>query len=172
MIAMSKRKALSPLPREPKKPSGSTDFVYYQPASHPKFRKMSATKVGKRPIYQFFIDYGGKYFLWRCMLDLGSTSFVISPQAANAFSIPVVVRSLPLKTRVVSGSRLKTGGPFTVALGVLFTNHRFYDEEDHACEVIQTSGDCDALIPALYLEKHKASGTMTSHLHFPRCQLA
>jgi hypothetical protein len=66
--------------------------VYYQPALHPKIQKISATRIGKRPIYRFFIDYDGKQFPLRCMLDNGSTSFVISPEAAKAFAIPVVKR--------------------------------------------------------------------------------
>jgi len=166
---MSKRKASEPLLRNLKKPNTSTDFVYYQPASHPKVKKVSATKVGKRPVYCFFIDYDGNYFPLRCMLDLGSTSFVISPEAAKAFSIPVVSRPKPVKAGDVSGSQLKTEGLFTVLLGVSFGNHRSFDEDSHAFEVIKTSGDYDALIPAWYLEKHKARGTTTSHLHFPHC---
>lgn len=58
----------------------------------------------------------------------------------------------------------------TVPLGLSFGNHRSYDEEDHAFEVVKTTGDYDALIPAWYLEKHKARGTTTNHLHFPHCQ--
>jgi len=151
-IEMSKRKASETLIGIPKKQIASTDFVYYQPASHPKVKKVSATRVGKRPIYGFFIDYDGKYFPLRCMLDLGSTSFVISPEVAKAFSIPVVSRPEPAKVGDVSGSRLKTEGLFTVLLGVSFGNHRSYDEDDHAFEVIRRAGDYDALIPAWYLE--------------------
>jgi hypothetical protein len=55
-------------------------------------------------------------------------------------------------------------------LGVSFGNHHSYNEADYAFEVIMTSGDYDALIPASYLEKHKARGTTTSHLHFPHCR--
>jgi len=106
------------------------------------------------------------------MLDLGSTSFVISPEVAKAFSIPVVVRSMPLRAGDVSGCQLKMEGLFAVPLGVLFGNHRSYDKEDHAFEIITTSGDYDALIAACYLEKHKARGTTTSHLHIPHCQQA
>jgi len=166
---MSKRKASEPLQRFPKKINASTDYVYYQSALHPKIKKVSATKIGKRPIYRFFIDFEGKYFPLRCMLDLGSTSFVISPEAAKAFSIPVVTRQKPVKAGDVSGSELKTENLFTVPLGVSFGNHRTYDEQDHAFEVIKTTGDYDALIPAWYLEKHKARGTTTSHLQFPEC---
>jgi len=166
---MSKQKSSEPLLRNLKKPNTSTDFVYYQPASHPKVKKVSATRVGKRPIYHFFTDYDGNYFPLRCMLDLGSTSFVISPEAAKAFSICVVLRPKPAKAGDVSGSQLKTEGLFTVPLGVSFDNHRSFDEDSHAFEVIKTSGDYDALIPAWYLEKHKARGTTTSHLHFPHC---
>jgi len=68
------------------------------------------------------------------------------------------------------GTNLKTEGLFTVPLGISFGSHRSYEEEDHTFEVVKTSGDYDALIPAWYLEKHKARGTMTSHLHFPHCQ--
>jgi len=169
-IAMSKRKASDRLFREPKKRNTSTDFGYYQPANHPKIRKVSATRIGKRHVYRFFIDHGAKYFPLRCMLDLGSTSFVISPEAAKAFSIPVVLKPKPLNAGDVSGSRLKTEGLFTVPLGLSFGNNWSYDEDDHGFKVIKTSGDYDALIPAWYLEKHKARGTMTSHLHFPHCQ--
>jgi hypothetical protein len=65
---------------------------------------------------------------------------------------------------------LETEGLFTIALGVSCGNHRSYDQEDHAFEVAKTSKEYDALIPAWYLEKHKARGTTTSHLHFPHCQ--
>jgi len=102
----------------------------------------------------------------------GSTSFVISPEAAKDFSIPVVVRPVSLEAGDVSGSQLKTEGLFTVLLGSYFGNHRSYDEEHHAFEVIKTSGDYDGLIPARYLENHKARGTTTNHLHFPHCQQA
>jgi len=104
------------------------------------------------------------------MLDLGSTSFVISPEAAKAFSIPVVKRQQLIKTGDVSGSTLKTENLFTVPLGLSFGNHRTFDEQDHAFEVIKTTGDYDALITSWYLEKHKARGTTTSHLHFPECK--
>jgi len=166
---MSERKASEPLLGIPKKQNTSTDFVYYQPASHPKVRQVSATRVGQRPIYRFCVDYDEQYFPLRCMLDLGSTSFVISPEAAKVFSIPVVSRPRPAKAGDVSGSQLETGGLFTVPLGVSVCNHRSHDEDDHAFEVIKTSGDYDALIPAWYLEKHMARGINTSHLHFPHC---
>jgi len=168
-IAMAKRKASEPLQRFPKKINSSTDYVYYQQVLHPKIQKVSATKIGQRPIYRFFIDYEGKYFPLCCLLDLGSTSFVISPEATKAFSIPVVKRQKPVKTGDVSGSTIKTENLFTIPLGVSFGNHQTYDEQDHAFEVIKTTGDYDALIPAWYLEKHKARGTTTSHLHFPEC---
>jgi len=34
---------------------------------------------------------------------------------------------------------------------------------------METSSDFDCRIPAWYVEKHKARGTTTSHLHFPHC---
>jgi len=61
-IAMVKRMASEPLQRYPKKVNSSTDYVYHEAARYPKIHKVSPTKIGKRPIYQFFIDYGGKYF--------------------------------------------------------------------------------------------------------------
>lgn len=36
-------------------------------------------------------------------------------------------------------------------------------------EVVGTSNDYNTLIPAWYLEQHKARGTTTSHEHFPHC---
>jgi hypothetical protein len=166
---MTRRKAFETLERLPKKINASTDFVYYQPALHHELGRVSATKIGKRPIYRFFIDHDGKYFPLRSMLNLGSTFFVISPEAAKAFSIPVVRRPWPIESGDVSGNNLRTEGLFTVPLAVSFGNHHSYNEADHAFEVIKTSGDYDALIPAWYLETHKARGTTTSHLHIPHC---
>jgi len=167
---MAKRKASEPLERKSKKINSCTDFVYYQPALHPNIRKLSATKIGKRPIYRLFIEYNGKYFPTRCMLDWGSTSFVLSAQVAKVFSIPVVQRLWLVKSGDVSANDLKTENVSTVHVGISFGNHRSHDEEDHAFEVIKTSGDYDALIPTWCLEKHQGKGTTTSHLHFPHCQ--
>jgi hypothetical protein len=167
---MSKCKASELLEGKPKRINTSTDFVYYQPALQQKFRKVSSTKIEKRPIYRCFIDYNGKYFPLRCMLDMGSTSFVISPEETKAFSIPVVNRPIRIKSWGVLGNHPKTENLFMVALGVSFRNHRPYNEEDHGFEIIWTSGDYDVLIPAWYLEKHQARGTTTSHLHIPHCQ--
>jgi len=167
---MAKCKASEPLERYPKKTNTSTDFVFFEPARHLKIQKISAITIGKRPIYRFFIDYDGKYFPLRCMLDNGSTSFVISPEAAKAFAIPVVERQRPIRTKDASGNKTNTENMFTIPLGLSFGNHRYYDENDHAFEIMKTTGDSDALIPAWYLEKHKARGTTTSHLHFPHCK--
>jgi hypothetical protein len=169
-IAILKRKASEPLLRQPKKFNTATDFVYYQSASAQKINKVSATKVGKRPNFRFFIDHNSQYFLLRCMLDLGSTSFLMSPEAAKDYSIPVIKRTNLIKARDVSGNSLKTENLFTIPLGLSFSNDRTYIEEDHTFEVIKALGDYNALIPAWYLEKDKARGTMTSHLHFPHCQ--
>jgi hypothetical protein len=90
------------------------------------------------------------------MLDLGSTSFVLSPEVAKAFKIPVVERNEPVKVKHASGELMKTTGLFTVPLGLSFNNHRSFAEQDHAFEVMKTSQDYDALIPAWYLEQQKA----------------
>jgi len=96
-IAMTKRKASDLQEGRPKRINASTDFVYSQPALHPKIRKVSGTKIGKRQIYRFFINCNGKYFPLRCILDLGSTSFVISPEAVKASGIRVRKRSKQIK---------------------------------------------------------------------------
>jgi len=103
------------------------------------------------------------------MLDLGSTSFVISPEAAKASSIPVVKRNKPVKSGDLARSVLETEELFTILLGVSFGIHGSYNEEDHAFEVIKSSQDYNALIPAWYLAKLKAQGSTTSHLQFPHC---
>src|SRR5258705_4737921 len=122
---MSKRSADSELAPPPKKQNTSTDYVYYMAAKkNGKVHKVSPTKIGKRPIYKFFIDFDGKYFPLRCMLDLGSTSFVISPQAAKAFKVPVVKRIIPAKASDVGGTTITTEGLFTIPLGLSFGNHR------------------------------------------------
>jgi hypothetical protein len=98
---MSKRKALEPMLMHLKKINTSTDFVYYQSGKPRNIRNVSSTKIGKRPIYQFFIEYHTPYFPLRCMLDLGSNSFVISPEAEEAFPIPVIKRNIHVKTKDV-----------------------------------------------------------------------
>jgi len=84
------------------------------------------------------------------MLDLGSTFFLISPEAAKAFSIPVVKRIKPIQTKDVLGKEISTKGLFTVPLGLSVGNHRSFDDEDHASEVLNISADYDAVIPAWY----------------------
>jgi len=103
------------------------------------------------------------------MLDLGSTSFVNSANAAKAFKIPVVKGTKKVGSNDVTGRGITTQGLFTVPLGLSVGNYCSYDEEDHAFEVMKTSDDYDCLIPAWYLEKHKAQGTTTSQPHFPHC---
>ena len=144
--------------------------MFYEPSrKNKKIQQISATKIGKRPIYQNFLDFNGQYFPLGCMLDLGSTSFVISPEAAKAFKIPVVRRIKKVISKDGTGQEIKTERLFTIPLGLSFGNHCSCDEKDHAFEGIKTSADYDCLIPAWYLEKHKARGTTTSHLHFPHC---
>jgi len=96
-------------------------------------------------------------------------SFLISPNAAKAFKIPVVKRTKTVASNDASGQENITEGLCTLPLGSSFGNHRFYDSDDNAFKVISTSNDYDCLIPAWYLEKHKALGTTTSHLHCPYC---
>jgi hypothetical protein len=103
------------------------------------------------------------------MLDLGSTSFVISPEAATAFKIPVVQREKQIKVKDVSAQKMTTTGLFTFPLGLSFGNHRSFNEEDHAFEVMKVTGDYDGQIQAWYLEQHKVRGTTTSHLNCPHC---
>jgi len=167
---MMKRKATDLLDHPVKRNNTSQDFVYYLPARKiHKITKVSPTKIRKRPIYQFFIDSNTKYYALRCMLDVGSTSFVISPNAAKAFRIPVVRRTKKIRSNDVTGREIVTDGLYMVPLGLYFGNHHSYDKEDHAFEVMKTCDDYDCLIPARYLEKHRAEGTTTSHLHFPHC---
>jgi hypothetical protein len=104
------------------------------------------------------------------MLDVRSTSFVISPKSAKPFAILVVKRAWPVKSGDISTTDLNTDNLFMIPLVVTVGNHGLYNEEDYVFEVIKTFGDDDALLPARYLEKHKARGMTTSHLHCPHCQ--
>jgi hypothetical protein len=142
-----------------KKPNVSTDYVYHMTAKMgAKVYKVSPMTVSKRPIYKFFIDLDGQYFPLRCILDLVSTSFAISPEAAKVFRVPVVKRQIPARASDVGGTKIITEGLFTIPLGLSFRNHRTVDENDHAFEVMKTLSEYDALIPAWYLNKHKAQG--------------
>jgi hypothetical protein len=170
---MSKHKATTELSSDnAKKRNTSQDYVYYNAVNKhnkkPLLQKVTPTKIGERPIYKFFLNFDGKYFPVRCMLDLGSTSFVLSPEAAKAFQIPVFKRIQEQNTSDVGGTKIKTEGLYTIPLGLSFGNHRTYDVDDHAFEVMKTSSKYDALIPAWYIKKHRAEGTSTQ-LHFPHC---
>jgi hypothetical protein len=96
------------------------------------------------------------------MLDLGSTSLVISPEAAKVFRVPVVKRTIPGKASDVRGTKIITEG-------LSFRNHRTLDQNDHAFEVMKTSTEYDTLIPAWYLNQHKAQGITEEDLHFSLC---
>jgi len=151
-ITMSKCKATTELnSNNIKKQNLSTDYVFYNSAKKTgKVYKISPTKIGKRPIYKFFIDVAGKYFPIGCMLDLRSTSFVLSPEAAKVFQIPVVRRKIPGKASDVGRRKIPTERLFTVPLGISSGNNHTSDEKDHAFEVMKTSTDYDALIPTWY----------------------
>ena len=173
-MTMSKRKASDELCSQTlKKPNKSQDYIFYNAVNKhnnkPLLQKVTPRKIGERPIYKFFLDFEGKYFRIRCILDLGSTSFITSPEAAKAFQIPVVKRTIQQKkTSKVGGKKINTEGFNTIPLWISFGNHRTYDVEDHAFEFMKTSSKYDALIPAWYLKKHRAEGTSTQ-LHFPHC---
>jgi len=168
---MSKRKADEEIaPSINTKPNTSTDYVYHMAARKgAKVYKVSPTKIGILPIYKFFIDFDGKYFPLRCMLDLGSTSFVILPEAAKAFQVTVVKRVLPARASDIGGTKITTDGLFTIPFGLSFGNHRTLDKKDHPFDVMKISSACDALIPARYLNKYRAQGIMEGRLHFPLC---
>jgi len=102
-IAMSQRKASETLLRKTKKSNQTFDFVYHQSASTQKVGKITTTEIGKQPIYPFFINCDWNYFPLRCILDLGSTSFVLCPDAAMALAIPVIKWTKTIKSADVNG---------------------------------------------------------------------
>jgi hypothetical protein len=83
-IAISKCKATDHLHEGAKKYTNSSDYVLKEAARIPghKLKTILLTIIGKRPIYKWFINHDNCYYPLRCMLDLGSTSFIISPNAA------------------------------------------------------------------------------------------
>jgi len=108
-IAKAKRKATDQLDHLAKKSNTSTGYVFYEASKkNKKISKISPTKSGKRPIYNFFIDYNKKCYPMWCLLDLGSTSFVISPNAAKAFKIPVIKRTKKVQSNDVTGWEILT----------------------------------------------------------------
>jgi hypothetical protein len=48
-----------------------------------------------------------------------------------------------------------------ILLGLSFGNYHLFDAKDNTVEVMKTSSDYDCLIPAWYVEKHKAPGVTT-----------
>lgn len=103
------------------------------------------------------------------MLDLGSKSFIIPPEAAKAYQIAVVKITISARASNMGGTTINTEGLFTMHLGMSLANHRTYDNNIHAFEVMQTSPEYDAFTPAWYLNKHQTQGIMEGHMHFPFC---
>jgi len=137
---MSKRKATDVVAYPMNKPNTSSNYVFYMAVQrNKKIQNISATKTGKRPIYRFFINYDNCFFPLRCRLELGSTPFVKSPEAAKAFTIPVIRTTEKVKSEDVTGTEIVTEGLFTARLGLPLGNHHPYDKEDHAFDVIKTS---------------------------------
>jgi hypothetical protein len=99
------------------------------------------------------------------MLDLGSTSFTISPECAKAFKVLLVRRKHAIGAKDLGGNKVSLPGMYTIPLGLAFGNHRSLE----TFEVVKMQKDYDVLIPAWSLEQHKAQGTMFRHLHFTEC---
>lgn len=74
----------------------------------------------------------------------------------------MVKREIPAKTSDVGGST-------NVTDGLSFGHDRTLEENDHAFEVMKTSSEYDSLIPAWYLNNHKAQGITEGRLHFALC---
>lgn len=81
----------------------------------------------------------------------------------------LVKRVIPARASDVGGTKIITQGLFTIPLGLSFGNYRTLDETDHALEVMKTSSEYDALIPAWYLNKYKAQGITEGCIHCPLC---
>jgi len=103
------------------------------------------------------------------MRDLGSTPLLVSPEAAKAFRIAVVKRVIPGKTLVLGEQKIETERWYTIPLTSRCGNHKSFDEKDHSFKVMKSAKDYNTLLPAWYLNKHKAEGLTTGHLHFRHC---
>jgi hypothetical protein len=103
------------------------------------------------------------------MLALCCTSFVISPNTAMAFKIPVVRSTRKVQYNNVTGRDIVFEGLSKMLLGLFFGIHHSSHSEDLAFEVMKVSNDNYCLILAWHPGKHEACGTATSHLHFLHC---
>jgi hypothetical protein len=148
-------------------PDTSDDFVYYEVM---KLHIIPSTRIGKRPIYKFFIDYDDgtgtsrQFPVW-AILDLGSTSFTISPECAKVFKMPLVQRKHAIRAKEFRGNKVSLPGMYTIWWGLAFGYHRSLE----MFKVVKMQNDYDVLIPAWYLEQHIAQGTTYGHLHFTEC---
>jgi len=105
------------------------------------------------------------------MVDLGSTSFVISPEAAKASQILGVKRTIPGKVSDIGGRRIPTEALLTIPSEFSFGNYRTLDAKDHEFEIMKSSSDYNAQIPSSYLNQHRAHRITTGRLYFPNCSL-
>jgi len=129
---------------------------------------LSATKIGKRLINQFFIVIYGKQFPIRGMLDLERILYVLSWETANAFIHPVVKRPSSAEDLDISSQSTYTEGTLTIPLGLLVGKDSTFDLTDDSFDIMKPSIDCNTWIPGWGLKNYQAKVLETGHLHLPK----
>jgi hypothetical protein len=126
---------------------------------------------GDRPVYRFFLiwkDAKGvtREVPARCLLDWGSTTFVISKRLVTALDIPTATREDALESYDAAGRRFDDDGKTrTYPLRFAFGNHC----SDEVFEVMTMGEGMEIIVPYWWMQKHHASGVYDGTLRFNDC---
>jgi len=82
--------------------------------------------------------YDNHYYPLQYMPNLGSNIFVISPNPAKTFKIPVINKTTKVKSKDVTGREIVAKGIYTIPSGSSFGKNHSYNSDDHAVEVMPT----------------------------------
>ena len=134
-----------------------------------KYLNMPTPFTGKRPVVKFLLSWEGeeKSLPVRCLLDTGSTSFLISDVFVEMFFVPKVKRDVPVPIFDFEG-KLVPGA------GQAFTHPLIFQYNDHFCketfEVASMEDSHDIIVPYWWLAKHQPDGMFNKQattLEFP-----
>ena len=133
---------------------------------------LPAPHSGTRPIVQFCLSWEEEKSLpVRCLLDTGSTSFLISDVFVEMFCVPKVKRDVPVPIFDFEGKLVKGAGH-------AFTHPLLFSYDDHwakeTFEVAPMEDSHDIIVPYWWLAKHQPEGIFNNrskHLKFssPAC---
>jgi len=147
-----------------KNPITGQDYVFYTATKKTsKIQQFLPPMVWKQPLCMLFGDFNCLQCPIRCMLDLESTTFVISQNFTKAFHITA-------GALVIRGWKIISVRIHTLSLALYRRNYWSHIMYCHLIDIITRSNDYTASLPGWYCNIFRATETATRHLHIPHCR--